>query len=286
MQISRILVPFELTKLSDIATDYALEVALQLKVKEVILLNIIIPAHVQTSSAAGGVINSSVEIAHQLNMTMMGRHKEVMEEKAKAFSTSDVKAIPVVRLHNSKADLNHFMKEFGADLIVTGSRDKFSFLEILFGSDTEKMIRKIDFPMIVLTGKPVSSQIKSIALALNVALQDEQHVGLEDVMNFAFALEAHLQLIYVITNNSVKATVAIEKLQQLARKKKMKNYSINVVDNHSLETGLQGFARKFNPDLVAVLTHGKGKIHNLIYGSSTGEVIKELEIPVFVAKPQ
>ncbi len=285
MQTSRILVPIELNKLSDTATEYAVAVARQLKVKEVILLNIIIPTHVQTSSAAGGVINSSVEIAHQLNMTMMGRHKEVMEEKAKTYTTSNVKVIPVVRLHNSKSELNHFMKEFGADLIVTGSRDKFSFLEILFGSDTEKMIRKIDFPMIVLTSKPASSQINNIALALNVALLDEEQEGVGDVLNLAYALNAHLQLVYVITNNSMEASVSLEKLQELARKRKIKNYSINVVDNHSLESGLQSFVRKFNPDLLAVLTHGKGKLHNLIYGSNTGELIKELEIPVFVAKP-
>jgi nucleotide-binding universal stress UspA family protein len=56
------------------------------------------------------------------------------------------------------------------------------------------------------------------------------------------------------------------------------------VNNYSLESGLQGFVRKYNPDMVALLTHGKGKLHNLIYGSKTGEVIKEMEIPVLVAK--
>jgi nucleotide-binding universal stress UspA family protein len=284
MQITKILVPNDLTELSEIATEYAVDLAQQLKIREVVLLNILIPAHVQTSSAAGGAINSSIHIAEQLNIAMLEKHQEIVDKHAARFSTPDVDIVPVVRIHHSHTSLNHFMKEFGAGLIVTGSRDKFSFLEILFGSETEQMIRKIDYPMIVLTGEPVPAEVKTIALAIDVELENEEQDGIDDVLEFANSLDAHLQLVYVITEDNVTASQAIDKLQNMAVNRSLYNYSINVVENHSLESGLQGFVRKYNPDMIAVITHGKGKIHNLIYGSNTGEVIKEIEIPVLVAK--
>ncbi len=284
MQKTKILVPTDLTELSDMATEYAVDIAHQLKINEVILLNILIPAHVQTSYASGGEVNSSMHIAQQLNMVMMEKHKEIVEKQAKKYSTPDVEVKPYVRANISKSDLNEFVKEFGAGLIVTSSKDKFSFLEILFGSETEKKIRKIDFPMIVLTGEPVPSVVEKIALALDLELDNEEQDGIDDVVDIARNLQAHLQLVHVITDGNINASDAIERLQNIAQNRKIQNYSINVVENHSLESGLSGFARKNNPDMIAVLTHGNGKIHNLIYGSNTGELIKEMEIPVLVAK--
>jgi nucleotide-binding universal stress UspA family protein len=284
MQIRKILVPAELTRLSDIATEYAVGLARQLNLEEVILLNIIIPANVQTTSTAGEHLNTSVDIAQQLNMTMLESHREILEKHALKHSTPEVKVKPVARTNSSKSNINQYMREYGANLLVAGSQDKFSFLEILFGSATEKMIRKIDYPMIVLTSMPVHSEIRKIALAIDVELENEDHEGIDDVIDFAGILNAQLQLVYVKTNDNVNATDVIERLQQLAKNKNIRNYSINVVDNYSLEHGLKGFVRNYDPDLVAVLNNGKGKLHNLIYGSKTGELIKEIDIPVFVAK--
>jgi len=284
MQMTKILVPNDLTELSEIAIEYAVDLAQQLKIKEVILLNILIPANVQISSAAGGAVNSSVHIAEQLNVAMSEKHQEIVDQHAAKYAVPDVDIIPIVRTHHSNTSLNQFMKEFGAGLIVTGSRDKFSFLEILFGSETEKMIRKIDYPMVVITGEPFSSVLQNIAVAIDVELEDSEQDGIDEVLNIANNLGAHLQLVYVITDDSITASRAIERLQNIAAERNIQNYSINIVNSHSLESGLQGFVRKYNPDMVAVLTHGKGKLHNLIYGSKTGEVIKEIEIPVLVAK--
>jgi nucleotide-binding universal stress UspA family protein len=138
--------------------------------------------------------------------------------------------------------------------------------------------------MIVLTGEPVPDELKTIALAIDVELENEEQDGIDDILGFAHSLDAHLQLVYVITDENVSASQAIDRLQNIAVNRSLQNYSINVVENNSLESGLQGFVRKYNPDMIAVLTHGKGKIHNLIYGSKAGEVIKETEIPVLVAK--
>jgi nucleotide-binding universal stress UspA family protein len=220
MQTTKILVPNDLTELSEIATEYAADLAQQLKIKEVILLNILIPANIQTSSADGGAINSSVHIAEQLNVAMAEKHQEIVDQHAAKYATPDVDITPIVRMHHSNTSLNQFMKEFGAGLIVTGSRDKFSFMEILFGSETEKMIRKIDYPMVVITGKPSPYVLKTIALAIDVELEESEHDGIDEVLNIANALEAHLQFVYVITDEKITAPQAIERFQNIALKKK------------------------------------------------------------------
>lgn len=284
MHLNKILIPTELNELSDIVVDFAINLAKQIHINEIVLLNIIIPAHVQTLTASGDAIDANGKLAVQLNDKIMKQHKELINKQAKRHAVSDVKINPFVRFNTSKSDLNQYMKEFDADLIVSGSRDKFSFLEILFGSSTEKLIRKINNPVIIIKDEPVNTKISEIALAVDIEQEDQD--GIEEVIDFAEKLNARLQLVYVITDEKHSAPEAIDSLQKIAKTRKIKDYAINVINNHSLEDALQSFVRLQNPDMIALLNQGKGKLHKLIFGSNTEDVLKETEKPVFIGKMQ
>ncbi len=77
---------------------------------------------------------------------------------------------------------------------------------------------------------------------------------------------------------------AKRKTKKAREKKNICNYSINTMENSSLESAIRNFSRKYKPDMIALLTRGKGKLHNLIYGSDTAEVISETDLPVYVAR--
>ncbi|MFU8844842.1 MAG: universal stress protein, partial [Bacteroidales bacterium] len=120
------------------------------------------------------------------------------------------------------------------------------------------------------------------AVAIDVHTEDQD--GLRSIVDFASELNARLQLLHVITNDETSSDRAIKTLHQLAEKNKLNNYDINIINNHSLENGLNSFIRKNNPDMIAVLSQGKGKIRKLIFGSTSEDIIKETEKPVFVSK--
>ncbi|MFW5758601.1 MAG: universal stress protein, partial [Bacteroidota bacterium] len=83
---------------------------------------------------------------------------------------------------------------------------------------------------------------------------------------------------------NLKANEALEKMQELGKNKNLDNYSINIINNPDLEEGLSSFIRKYNPDMLGVLSSGKGKLNKLIYGSHTEEIISETDIPVIVGR--
>lgn len=283
--MNTILVPTELNELSDKVLDFAIDLAQQVQAKEIVLLNCILPAHVQTMTASGAPIDAGGAVAHELNRSMMKKRETLITKQAGNHTSDHVKIKPVVRFNNSKSDLNEYAKEFKADLVISGSRDKLSFLEILFGSPTEKMIRKMDFPMIIIKDEPVKTDIEEIALAVDIH-KDYTQPGLEEIIEFANLMKARLQLVHVITDEKNSANGAIEYMQGMAKANKISNYAINVIENHSLEDGLEGFVRKQNPDMVALLNQGKGKLHKLIFGSHTEDVLKEVDKPVFISKMQ
>lgn len=284
MQANKILVTTDLTEISDIATDFAVDLAVQLNRKEVVLLNLLIPSNIQLMAASGGTYYPPHHLAHQMNDALFDKRKKLVKKQAKKCLKPGVTLKPVVEVNHNQSDINHFMSDYQADLLVTGSHDKFSFMEILLGSATEKMLRKIDYPMIVLTDEPISSSIDRIVLAIDAELDDKEQKGIDSIIEFAGLLNAHLQLLYVITDGKLSATSAIERLHQLAENRNIRNYSINTMENSSLESGIRNFSRKYKPDMIALLNQGKGKLHNLIYGSDTAEVITETDLPVYVAR--
>jgi len=282
MDFQKILIPSELDELSAKVTGFAVNLAEQMNISDIILLNVIIPAHTQAFSASGDVFTADGHMASRFNLVLMEKHQKLAEEEAEKFATDTVRIKPIVRFNDSKTNLNKFMEEFEAGLIVCGSRDEHSFLQMLIGSDTEKMVRKVDYPLIILQDEADAGEIQNILVAIDIKEDDQS--GLNEIAAFARALNARMQLLHVLTGDSHSSDQAIKKLRELAIKNMFGDYDINVVNNDSLEDGIRSFARKHNPDMIAVLSQGKGELHKLVFGSSTQDIIKETDKPVFVSK--
>ena len=282
MDIKKILILSELDVLAAKVTGFAVNLAEQMNISEIVLLNVIIPAHTQSFSTTGDIFSAEGEMAKSFNVAMMDKHQKLAEEEAEKYSTDKVRIMPYVRFNYSKTNLNKYMEEYEADLVVCDSRNENSFLQILFGSDTEKLVRKVDYPIVIVKDEAYSGEIHNILVAIDIDEEDQS--GLAEIAAFAKALNARMQLLHVLTDDSNSSDEAIKKLRKLAIKNMIGDYDINLVNNDSLEDGIRHFVRKYNPDMIAVLSQGKGKIHKLIFGSSTEDVIKEANKPVFVHK--
>ncbi|MFW5892543.1 MAG: universal stress protein [Bacteroidota bacterium] len=283
MDYKKIMVLSELNNLSEIIMEYAVHMAEKMEMQEVILLNTILPAHYQSYHAGGQTIDAQGQLANSMNMVILKKHREMTQNQALKYSTDKVRVIPHVEFIHSTSNINTYMEKFGTDMILCGSNDKVNFMEILFGSKTEKMVRKIDYPMIILTNEPPSYEIKNIALAVDV--EKDNLEGIDQIIDMSKKLHAHLQMVYINHNKkNLKANEALEKMQELGKNKNLDNYSINIINNPDLEEGLSSFIRKYNPDMLGVLSSGKGKLNKLIYGSHTEEIISETDIPVIVGR--
>jgi nucleotide-binding universal stress UspA family protein len=282
MDFKRILIPSELDGFSDKITGFAINLATQMELPEIALLNVIIPANTPAFSASGDVFTTDGDLNHRFNVLLMEKHQRLIEEQAARFANEKVQIKPVVRFSSSKTDLNAYMEEFQAGLIVCGSNGDKPFIERLFGSDREKIIRKVDYPVIFLKENTDTDEVKRILVAIDI--DEEDQGGLKEIAGFASALEAKMQLFHVLTNDANTPETAIEKLRNLAIKNMFDNYDINVVNNDSLENGIRSFVQKNNSEMIAVLSQGKGKIKKLIYGSNTEDIIQESDKPVFVSK--
>jgi nucleotide-binding universal stress UspA family protein len=280
MAIKRILIPSELDELSEKVMRFAVSLAEKLHTSEIVLLNLV--PYTKSFSISGDIFTSDGDMVKHYNLLLMEKHQKLVEEEAEKFTSDKVSIKPVVRFSDSKTSLNQYMEVFGADLLVCGSRDEQSFLQFLFGSDTGTMVSALDYPLIVIQEEADAGEIQNILVPIDISEEDQR--GLTEIVTFSAALTARMQLLHVLTDDSYSADYALKRLKELAIGYMFDNYDINVVNDDSLEDGIRSFARKNNSDMIAVLSQGRGKIHKLIFGSSTEDIIKETNKPVFVSK--
>jgi nucleotide-binding universal stress UspA family protein len=281
MQIKKIVVASEFTTLSDKALEFALAIAKRLQHEEIILLNMILPLYHQNFYAHGDPEDYKGQLTDNINSAVIHKHEDLIELQALKYSASSVRIVPVVKLADSIKALNDYMIEFKADLLISGNHEEKGLPEILFGSHTDKMVRKIQYPTIIVSEEAIPTDIRLIALAIHA----DENEDISDIVDFASQMNAHLDLVHINkSGNGNKVTAIIAKLEATADTYRLKDYSVKVFNNESVEEGLKKYANQYNPDIIAIIAHGHGKLYKMVFGSKAEEIIDKISVPVFVCK--
>jgi hypothetical protein len=109
----------------------------------------------------------------------------------------------------------------------------------------------------------------------------------EKIKFFADVYKAHIHLLKVITPKDFESTPYSQSLiNNFIKNVNLKNFTINIYNETSIETGIIDFAEAVNADLIAMETHGRTGFAHLINGSIAEEVVKHEPKPVLSVKIQ
>ena len=99
---------------------------------------------------------------------------KLAEKKFKKFLEKDylngIKVTPVVKHFKVFSEVNEVAKEHGADLIVMGSQGVSGLKEVLVGSNTEKVVRHSDIPVLVVKHNPILTDFDNGSMLLLLVL--------------------------------------------------------------------------------------------------------------------
>lgn len=279
-----ILVPIDFSVVSDHALKFAVMLARNIKDSKIVLLNIIIPVHTNSFAASADVSKLQGATADRFNVELMHKNEDLVKKKAENYRGEFEHIESFVRFGESKTDLNDFVEEFQADLVITGSEDLDAFDTFLFGRKEEKIIRKTDIPVITVKKEPKEKALRSIVLAVDIEEKDLEWI--RPVKALAESVGAMVHMVYVITGDQESDNGGINRLDSIAHDYGMKRYTVNTVSNSDVEEGIRNFARKKEAGLIAVMTEGKGKLHRLIFGSTAHDLVRSADFPVLVSNLQ
>lgn len=277
--MKKILVPTDFSE----HAENALQVASQLAQKygaEIYLLHMIeLPANM--TNPVGETRSSDLPEAIGFMKLAKKRYSEILSRPY----LQGLNVHEIVEFHQAFDGIMETSREHGCDFIVMGSRGASGFKEMFVGSNTEKVVRTSEIPVLVVKKSLPEFKIENFVFATN--LDNSNKKTLEKVIEFAKLVNAKLHLLYVNTANEFitsKDTDAY--LAEYLNGVDFKNYEFHVYNDDSVEQGILNFAAKVDADLIGIATHGRKGISHFFNGSISEDLVNHAQRPIITFKLQ
>ena len=273
--MKRILVPTDFSK----NAEYALKVAAQIARKnnsEIILLHMLELPHQGSDAINGG---------SAIPQIMLYKEKaiEKLEDLMDVDFLDGINVSEIIQFEKAFEGILSISKKNGVDLIVMGSHGVSGFEEMFIGSNTEKVVRTSEIPVLVIKNEVPSFEVKNMVFASDFS--PEISKPFEKLLEFATIFGAHLNLVMINTPNSFKSTAVAEKIMsEFVEKYNLSNYSFNIYNDVNVEKGILNFAAKVNADLIGMCTHGRTGFSHFFNGSISEDLVNHTVKPVITFK--
>ncbi len=277
--MKKILVPVDFSKHS----EYAIEVAAGIAKKQNAE---IIAVHMMGLTDAVLTKDESKEVFEAMY------YMKLAEKRFAEFLDKDyLEGIKVTdTVHNYKifSELNDVASDFEADLIIMGSHGSSGLKEVFVGSNTEKVVRTSEIPVLV-----IKHRVEKFNPKLGVFACDflENSVGPYIKAKKLFsALDINMELLYVNLAGNFHSTREIEKrilnfLNSAGETNPLESLNKVVQYNeYSVEAGIFGYSQVSNADIIALPTHGRQGLAHFFSGSIGEDVVNHSELPVMTFK--
>lgn len=278
--MKKIIVPIDFSEHS----EYALEAAVKLSKNnnaEILALHML--------EMSDSVLNSTDSEQNQKAIFFLRlaekRFNDFLDKPI--FEGANIK--PIVKHFKVFSEVNDVAQEHNADLIVMGSHGSSGLSEIFVGSNTEKVVRHAEIPVLVLKHKFNKEHLNNVVFASDFSAESV-NVYLKATKLFRdFNADVKLHLLYVnLPSDRFRSTNEIDELVSSFLMKAEGNLDkfthVNFVSDYTVEKGVLNFANKIGADLIAVSTHGRTGIAHFFEGSISEDIANHAILPVMTFK--
>lgn len=262
--MNKILVPTDFSEQAGIALKAAAGIARKSNA-EIILLHII-----DLPQETMDMINPGYELPEIMLFKEAAEAKLTQSSLSQDLSGLNVSQILI--LGRTFNEVINVAKANNIDLIVMGSHGASGFKEFFIGSNTEKVIRMSDIPVLAIKGNNTEINFDKVVFASD--FNDDSVANFDKIIGFLKANGATPHFLMVNTPNSFKPThVAEEIAHNFLKQFNLDAYEFSIYNDLDIEKGILNFAERVNADLIAMGTHGRKGFARLLNGSISEDLM-------------
>jgi nucleotide-binding universal stress UspA family protein len=181
------------------------------------------------------------------------------------------------------SEVNEVAEKHKADLIVMGSHGADGLQEIFIGSNTERVVRTSDVPVLVIKGDIKEFKPKTFVFASD--FEEESLPALKKAKEMAALLNSKLHLVYINTpgDEFLSTADANAKISKLLDDAKIDS-SVEIYNDYTVEKGVLNYSDQVSADLIGIPTHGRRGLSHFFMGSIGEDIANHSEAPVITFK--
>ena len=196
-----------------------------------------------------------------------------------------VKVHETVEFHEAFDGIMEISNKHDCDLIIMGSSGSKGAKDLFIGSNTEKVVRHSNIPVLVLKNKFENFQVNNVMYATNLATETTN--SFLKAKEFADNFKASIEIVFINTSKKFKTSDEIEKRKELYYDQlgiTEDDVPFVVRNDHNTENGIVNYAKKRKFDIISIGTHGRKGISRFINGSLSEDLVNHVKIPVVTFK--
>jgi nucleotide-binding universal stress UspA family protein len=272
--MKRILVPTDFSKTAEHALKVAAQIA-RMNNSEIIILHMLELPQQKSDAVVTG--NAIPQIMHFKN--------KAIERLDKLMDASYLKEIPVSKIilfEKTFDGILNITKKNDVDFIVMGSNGTSGLHEMFIGSNTEKVVRSSEVPVLVIKNE-LGFNAANFVFASDFA--DESKKPFLKLKAIADLFNSHIHLVTINTPTKFQSTgLAERKMADFASDIESGKYSTHVYSDMSVEKGVLNFAKTVNADIIGLCTHGRKGLSHFLNGSIGENLANHAFPPVLTLK--
>lgn len=276
--MDKILVPYDLSEISDAALDFALQMANKTGACEITVFHVI--EH-PTASAYEKLMNDTyqpMEIKYFRDLVEKVQSK--LNEAVDAHNTDKVTVKKKVMIGNPDREILEEIEEGKMDMVIMGTSGSSGVDEFFVGSNSEKVVRHAKCPVITMQNRSNADTIKEIVFASDFETVNEEFVS--RMLRLKDILDARLRIVIINTPASFTSSRLDNKLMDdFVSKHNLTNYTTEIYNHSNEEDGIVAYAEDIGAHMIALGTNQLTGVKHFLKGSIAEDVVNHSPVPVW-----
>ena len=275
--MKKLLVPIDFSAQAEYAAKVAVNIA-KLTDSKIYLLHMLeLPTGVIDPSSYGTSSNTPTALL------FLKRAHQKFEAFKKLPFFDDIEVEDSVLFHKAYDGIIDESIKNDIDLIVMGSKGTSGLEEMLVGSNTEKVVRNSDIPVLVIKQEVENFKIENIVFASNFSIDARK--SFQKILDFTSIFDAQLHLLKINTIHNFETTKeSSDAIRNFVNEFDLSNYTLNIYNDVSVEAGVLNFAKVTDADIILLNTHGRRGLAHLFTGSIGEDLANHAKLPVLTFK--
>lgn len=250
--------------------------------------NILVPT--DFSACAGYALDTAIQLAQRFDAKLylltsfpiLGWTKPKVEQQWHLIQEKhpqlDIR--PFLAQGKLATSMEAFIEQHGIDFIVMGSHGASGKQEYFVGSNTQKVIRKIHQPVMVVKSPIESFNFDKVVFASNFT-QAEQAAFLKfrNIVKH-FVPEIHLVYIQTASLFEAPAIVTEDALQDFKALSAPFSCHTHMFKSFSVDQGIRQFSEKIGAKLIGISNLVRHPVKRMLVGSNVEALINHADVPV------
>ncbi len=272
--INNILVPTDFSEKAEYALKVAADLSRKYDAKLYVLHMLELPMHLATGESSSNLPEAIyfMKLAHK-------QFEEIMDKPY----LEGIEVEEVVESHETYQGVIDAVAKYDVDLVVMGSAGASGLAEIFIGSNTEKVVRNSQVPVLVIKKDMGDFDVNRFVFASD--FNEKCKKPFEKALDFANSFNAKIHLLYINTPNQFVSTHEAEaKIDNFLSGYDKDRFNVIIYNDDTVEHGIINFCNAITADCIGISTHGRKGLAHFFNGSLSEDLVNHATRPVLTLK--